>query len=338
MLLTTLRTAPTTILRTTHPFLSTSTRKMSTFQLTSYLVTPADLSAALSKNVLTKLSTAPRVIPLCASWFLPNDTRDGLSTFKASRIPHARFFDLDAVKDPASPYPHMLPSAADFAAAMGKLGIRKDDSVVVYDSRELGIFSAPRVGWTLRAFGHTNVHVLNNFRRWCEEGYPLEEGEPGEVESVEYPVPEEGLVRDRVVAFEELREVVLEQNKEGAERVQVLDARSRGRWEGSEPEPRPSLPSGHIPGSISVPVPELLDPKTKAFMPAEELRALFQKKGVDTSTPIICSCGTGVTAAVIDAALTEAGFGEENRRLYDGSWTEWAQRVKPSDNLIKKVG
>ncbi|KAF2467167.1 Rhodanese-like protein [Lindgomyces ingoldianus] len=309
---------------------------MSQYTLSSYLVTPAELNSALQKNLHSKLSTAPKIIPLCASWFLPNDGRDGRQTFKASRIPHARFFDLDAVKDPNSPYPHMLPSATDFARAMGELGVRRDDSVVVYDSKELGIFSAPRVGWTLQVFGHQNVHVLNNFRLWCEQGYPVESGEPAPVDVVEYSIPE--LDKSKVVAFEEVREIAKEQGKEGAEEVQILDARSSGRFKGTEPEPRKGLSSGHIPYSISVPASDVLDPKDKTLLPSSDLQALFKSKGVDASKPIISSCGTGVTAAVLDAALTEAGFESENRRLYDGSWTEWAQRVSPSDSLIRKIG
>ncbi|KAF2003892.1 thiosulfate sulfurtransferas-like protein [Amniculicola lignicola CBS 123094] len=310
-------------------------KAMSTYALDSYLVTPSELSAALKKNVNSKLSTAPKIVPLCASWFLPNGGRTGYETFLASHIPHARFFDVDAVKDPNSPYPHMLPSATDFAAAMGKLGIRKDDSVVVYDSKELGIFSAPRVGWTLQVFGHANVHVLNNFKVWCEEGYPVENGEPASVEEVEYPVPE--LDKSRVVAFEEVREIARELGKEGAEDVQILDARSKGRWEGVDPEPRKGLSSGHIPHSFSVPFSDLLDPTTKTLLPSSELKLLFESKGIDPSKPIIASCGTGVTAAVIDAALVEAGYPVEKKRLYDGSWTEWAQRVSPSDSLIRKT-
>lgn len=304
------------------------------YTLDSYLVSPADLNSALQKNVHSKLSTAPRVIPLCATWFLPNDGRDGRETFLAERIPHARFFDLDAVKDPYSPYPHMLPSASDFASAMSRLGIRREDSVVVYDSKELGIFSAPRVGWTLQVFGHPNVHVLNNFRKWVDEGFPTESGEPKPVQKVDYAVPD--LDQAKVVAFDEVREIARELGKEGAEEVQILDARSLGRWKGVDPEPREGLSSGHIPHSISVPISDLLDPKDKTLLPASELQAVFKSKGVDPSKPIINSCGTGVTAAVIDAALTEAGFPTQQRRLYDGSWTEWAQRVKPGEGLIRK--
>ncbi|KAI4137721.1 MAG: hypothetical protein L6R39_007134 [Caloplaca ligustica] len=307
----------------------------------SYIVTPKELATALTKNVPTKISTAPRVIPLCAAWFLPNDPqgRTGRRVFEEKRIPSARFFDLDAIKDHESPYPHMLPSAETFAEAMQNMGIRKDDEVVVYDTQELGIFSAPRVAWTLKVFGHPAVHILNNFRLWVEQGYPTESGKVVAVveEPSHYPVPD--LVASQVVSFGEMREIARDHGKEGSEGIQILDARSKGRWAGTEPEPRPGLPSGHMPGSINVPVSELLDPRTGTLLPGEELRKLFESKGVDPERPIVSSCGTGVTAAVVDAALGEAGFGRpEARKLYDGSWTEWAQRVSEADGLIRKNG
>lgn len=214
------------------------------FTLDSYLVTPAQLNTVLQKNIHSRLSTAPRVVPLCASWFLPNDGRNGYDTFIEERIPHARFFDLDEVKDPTSPYPHMLPTPQIFAEAMRRMGIRTEDSVVVYDSKELGIFSAPRVGWTLRAFGHENVHILNNFKKWVEEGYPTEKGPGREPYHVDYPVPE--LNTSVVVGFEEVRDIAKDMKKEGAEEVQILDARSKGRWAGTDPEPREGKSSSCI--------------------------------------------------------------------------------------------
>jgi thiosulfate/3-mercaptopyruvate sulfurtransferase len=288
--------------------------------LSSYLVTPKELSEALKKNSPSKISTAPRTVAVCASWFLPNSPLNGLQTFREKRIPNSRFFDLDKVIDKHSPYPHMLPTASDFAKAMSGLGIKKDDTVVVYDSQESGIFSAPRVGWTLKAFGHDSVHVLNNFKLWVEEGYPTESGEFWDVDTCPYPIPQ--FNASRLIEFDEVKEVVKDHNKEGAEGVQILDARPAGRWSGKDPEPRPGLESGHMPGSISVPVSDLLDPVSKAILPGDQLRKIFESKGIDPEKRIINSCGTGVTAAVIDAALSEAGYGsEENRRLYDGSWT-----------------
>ena len=286
----------------------------------SYLVSPTELHEALKKNPPSPISPDPRVIPLCASWFLPNDERTGIQTFREQRIPKARFFDLDKVIDKRSPYPHMLPNPKGFAAAMSELGIRKEDTVVVYDTKELGIFSAPRVGWTLKVFGHPKVHILNNFKLWVEQGLPTESGELYSVECCPYPIPTEQV--DRVATFENVKEVAQDYNKEGAEGVQVLDARPNGRFTGKDPEPREGLSSGHLPGSINIPFSAMLDPETKAFLPTDKIKKIFEEKGVDPSEPIISSCGTGVTACVLETALEEAGIGSpETRRVYDGSWT-----------------
>ncbi|EPE04671.1 thiosulfate sulfurtransferase [Ophiostoma piceae UAMH 11346] len=304
----------------------------------SYLVAPKELSEALKKNPPSPISTDPRVIPLCASWFMPNDPegRTGIQVFRKQRIPKARFFDLDKVIDRRSPYPHMLPSAKDFAAAMSELGIRREDTVVVYDSKELGIFSAPRVGWTLKTFGHPKVHILNNFRAWVEDGLPTETGEMYSVECCVYPIPD--IDETKVASYDDVRKIASDHNKEGPSGVQIIDARSSGRFTGEAPEPRPGLSSGHMPGAVNIPFDAVLDPATKKFLSADKLRAIFESKGLDTEKPIVSSCGTGVTACVIETALGEAQFGPpESRRVYDGSWTEWAQRVSPSDSLIKKT-
>lgn len=292
----------------------------------SYIVTPKELSDALKtkKKISTRLSIAPRVIPLCASWFLPNDPqgRTGWRVFNEKRIPSARFFDLDAIKDHDSPYPHMLPTAEYFAKLMQGLGIRRDDTIVVYDTQELGLFSAPRVGWTFQVFSHPKVHLLNNFRLWVEQEYPTESGEVANrtEEPRDYPVPP--ISAGKVALFAEVKDIATDYGNDEAKGVQVLDARSKGRWAGTEPEPRPGLPSGHIPGSISIPMSELIDPQKGTLLSKQQLRKIFEGKGINPHKPIITSCGTGVTAAIIDAALDEAGFGSsEDRKLYDGSWT-----------------
>jgi thiosulfate/3-mercaptopyruvate sulfurtransferase len=214
----------------------------------------------------------------------------------------------------------MLPSPKEFAAAMSELGIRREDIVVVYDSKELGIFSAPRAAWTFQVFGHPRVHVLNNFRLWVDQGLPTEHGEVYTVECGMYPIPE--MDEAKVASFETVREVAQDANKEGAEGVQVLDARSSARFSGKAPEPREGLSSGHMPGAINIPFDMVLDPGTKAFLPKEKLKDIFEQKGVDPAKPIISSCGTGVTACVLETALNVAGIGApEKRRVYDGSWT-----------------
>ena len=292
------------------------------YTLASYFITPQELSAALKKNVPTKISTSPRTVPICAAWFMPNDPekRTGLGSFKQKRIPQARFFDVDAVKDHDSPYPHMLPTCEAFAEAMSNMGIRRDDELVVYDTEELGLFSAPRVAWTMRVYGHPKVHVLDNFRLWVQQGYPVEAGPPEVPNISKYPEPSYNT--DMVVKFAEMKTIGYDNGKEGAEEIQILDARSQGRYEGSEAEPRPGLRSGHMPGSTNVPFQELLDPETKTLLPREKLRSVFESKQLDPSKPIITSCGTGVTAAIIEAALKVSEFGKEHdRRLYDGSWT-----------------
>ena len=240
--------------------------------------------------------------------------------FELKRIPSARFFDLDIVKDPDSVYPHMLPTAEGFAQAMSDLGLKRDDTLVVYDSEELGIFSAPRVAWTLRVFGHPSVHVLNNFKLWVKQGLPTETGPVPEPEKSSYAVPT--LNPDRVAAYREIKSIAMDHGKEGSDHIQVIDARSKGRFDGTEPEPRPGLSSGHIPGSYNVPLAEILHPTDKTILPPEQLRQVFEGKGLDPEAPIISSCGTGVMAAVLDAALSEAAFGPETEhRVYDGSWT-----------------
>ncbi|OAX78167.1 hypothetical protein ACJ72_07527 [Emergomyces africanus] len=305
--------------------------------LSSYVVTPKELNDALKKNLRTKISTSPRVIPLCATWFMPNDPakRTGVEAFKKCRIPQARFFDLDAVKDHDSPYPHMLPTKEGFQEAMRSLGIRRDDELVVYDSEEVGLFSAPRVGWTLRVFGHNHVHVLNNFKIWVQEGYPTECGDVAPEEQSNYDVGD--YAPAMVAHFAEMKEIAKDYVKARSEDIQILDARAEGRFTGKDSEPRPDLPSGHMPGSTNLPFLELLDPVTKALLPAPELRKIFKARGINPTKPTISSCGTGVTAAIIELALKEADdTAFENRRIYDGSWTEWAQKVTEASGLIRK--
>lgn len=305
-----------------NPLYAKSQQQQRSISLSSYIVSPKELNDALKKNVRTKISTSPRVIPLCAAWFMPNDPegRKGVDVYKQKRIPHARFFDIDVVKDPESPYPHMLPSKERFAQAMRTMGIRRDDEIVVYDTEEQGLLSAPRVGWTMRFFGHPNVHVLDNFRLWVREGYPVEEGEVSVDEPTDYQV--DNFTPERVVHFQEIKEIAEDHGKEGADGVQIVDARPSPRWSGAGKEPRPGLPSGHMPGSVNVQLSDLVEPDTRTLLPAPELKRVFISKGIDPTRSVITTCGSGVTAAVVDIALEKAEFVPfENRRLYDGSWT-----------------
>lgn len=296
----------------------------------SFIVSPKELQEELAKNIS---ASSQKTIPVSAEWFLPNDGRDGRQEFLKRRIPGARFFDLDAIKDPLSPYPHMVPTASVFAEAMKDMGISREDIVVVYDSPTLGIFSAPRAAWTFKVFGHPQVYLLNNFKQWVDEGRPTESGLEKPIEKTEYPAVEPD--HSMISSFEEIKDIA--QSDANGKKIQIIDARPNGRWLGKDPEPRPGLSSGHVPKSISLPFSSLIDQTTKKLKSSEELKQILSISGIDPSSDVEkrLMCGTGVTAVVLDVALEQAGIGG-NKKVYDGSWTEWAQRVDESSGLIVK--
>lgn len=238
---------------------------------------------------------------------------------------------MDIIRDNSSPYPQMLPSASHFADSVSQLGITPDDVVVVYDPFEVGFYSAPRVAWMFRLFGHTRVYVLNNFRLYVGEGHPVAQGEIHMPERSEYPV--RGMDESKVIAFEQLKDMI--QQGTGAD-VQILDARVPGRFTGFDPEANAALSSGHMPKSINVPLASMLDTEAQTMLPAIQLKGLFAAAGVDPVKPKILTCNSGVTAAALDMALSESKFDEAPRRIYDGSWSEWALRAGPDDGLIEK--
>ena len=207
--------------------------------LSSFLVSPRELQAALEQ----KPKPERPIIPLSAAWFLPNDPekRTGTVSFAKQHIPGSRFFDLDKISDTSSPYPHMLPESTVFEYEMGKLGIRREDTVVIYDTAELGIFSAPRVAWTLKVFGHPKVHLLNNFKMWVDEGRPTESATPNiDVQSEEYHIPQPRDIGKHAARFQEIKDNV--QNQKALEKSPILvDARPAARWHGISPEPRPGV-------------------------------------------------------------------------------------------------
>jgi thiosulfate/3-mercaptopyruvate sulfurtransferase len=252
------------------------------------------------------------VTVLDASWYLPGTDRNPKSEYAAVHIPSAVFFDIDAVCDHRTALPHMLPPPEEFSAATGALGINDGKPVVVYDGA--GIFSAPRVWWMLRAMGHEEVAVLNGgLPKWQREGRPLEAGTvtPLPARHIARPVP--ALVR----SIDDMRE-----NLE-TKAAQVLDARGAPRFTASAPEPRPGVRGGHIPGSRNVHYARLLT-EEGTYKTAAELRSLFVGEHIDLTAPIVTSCGTGVTAAVLLLGLVLAGA--RDVALYDGSWTEWGSR------------
>ena len=253
----------------------------------------------------------PDVVVIDASWHMPATNRDGRREFLAGHIPGAAFFDLDAVSDHTSPLPHMLPSPEDFASAMGALGVSNDVRVVVYDAA--GLFSAPRLWWMLRIFGHEHVAILDGgLPKWTAEGRPLDKGEAHPTARVFTPHFNAAAVAD----VAQVRDAL------DSGSAQVLDARAAPRFLGQAPEPRAGLASGHMPGALNLPMTDLIaDGRLKE---PDALEAALTAIGVSGDKPVITSCGSGVSAAVITLAL--ARLGRPIGRLYDGSWTEWGGR------------
>ncbi|KAK6521335.1 hypothetical protein TWF506_001558 [Arthrobotrys conoides] len=319
-------------------------------KMTLRLLPPSLLKPLLLKSP-SHLSPLPQLIPINATWFLPNDPqkRTGRTAHNLLRIPHSRFFDIDEVKDHTINLPHMFPSPKTFVDSMRRLKIRREDHLVFYDSFEQGILAAPRAAWTARLMGHEKVSVLNNFKVYVQEGYEVVKGEEdildyeGRELSSEQEYPEDITAEvDRIVSYDEILTLAKENlsllsTGKLSHDIQILDARPSGRFTGKDPEPRAGLSSGHLPGSTSVPFVSLLG-NNGEFLEPGKLREILESAGVkDDGKTKITSCGTGVTASVIDLALEEAGFGEAvgKRRVYDGSWTEWAQ--KADKELILKA-
>lgn len=256
--------------------------------------------------------SSPDLIILDGSWHLPTENRDAKKEYLAGHIPGALFFDIDDLSDEKSSLPHMLPSTVKFASRMKKMGIGDGARIVVYDTT--GIFSAARVWWTFRAMGHRDVAVLNGgLRKWKAEGRPLEEGPPPKRSERHYsPLQNTEIIRD----LEDMKALL---KKNG---VQIVDARPAGRFEGTDPEPRPGLRKGHIPGSKNLPSQQLLNPDG-TYKSAEEIKKLFEGIGIDVTKPVVTTCGSGVTASMLALALAVAG--QTNAAVYDGSWAEWGR-------------
>lgn len=262
---------------------------------------------------------APNLRVVDATYFLPGAGRDAREEYDRRHIPGAVFFDIDRIRDPENPLPHMLPSASAFAGEVGRLGIGDGARIVAYDTH--GLMSAARAWWMFRVFGHQDVAVLDGgLPKWQSEGRPLDDGPVRPVER-RFTVRVNGLMaRDRAQMLA---------NVAGG-REQVLDARSRGRFEGADPEPRPGLRAGHIPGSRNLPFTDLIDPARQTMLPPEELKQRFAEAGLDMTRPVVTTCGSGITAAVLALGLQLVGHRDVG--LYDGSWAEWGE---PDDTPVE---
>lgn len=260
-----------------------------------------------SEQLATELGS-PELRIVDASFYLPAQKRDADAEYAAGHLPGAVRFDHDKVADHSTDLPHMVPSPDVFADAVGRMGIRETDRIVIYDGP--GLFSAPRAWWLFRTMGARNVFVLDGgLDGWKAEGRPLETAVPRPQPVVFQPTFD----ADRVIDIESMRKIV-----ENGSR-QVADARSSGRFSGTEAEPRQGLRSGHMPGARNLPSGAFAE--RGRLKPLSELRTLIREAGIDLDRPVVTSCGSGITAAIITLALES--LGHSDNALYDGSWTEW---------------
>jgi thiosulfate/3-mercaptopyruvate sulfurtransferase len=261
----------------------------------------------------------PHVRIVDSSFKLPGITPTAREDYDRTHIPGALFFDIDDICDPGTNLPHMIPSPDLFARKVGALGIGDDDRVVVYDSA--GLSSAGRAWWMLRIFGHHDVALLDGgLPKWRAEGRPLDTMPPSPQPRSFTARFDRSLIRSKQGLLESL----------ASHGEQVVDARAAGRFDGTTPEVRPGLRSGHIPGSRNVPYELVIDPRTRRLKSAEELTRLFRDAGVALDRPIVTSCGSGVTACALAFALHL--IGHPGAAVYDGSWSEWGL---PGDTPIE---
>lgn len=269
------------------------------------LVSTEWLAAALGRPDLVVMDTTK---------YLPNEPKDGLTEFRTAHIPGARFFDIDAIADPDTSLPHMVPSPGRFARMVGALGVGNGSFCVFYDQK--GLASAARGWWMMGLFGHDRAAVLDGgLPKWVREGRPVESGDPAT------PAPATFLPAYRPARLRGVGDLMANLDSKAE---LVLDARAGNRFRAEVPEIRPGIRAGHIPGSANLPYTELLAPDQTLLAPAA-LRQKLAAAGIDGSRPVVTSCGSGVTACILTLAMTQAGL--PAGAVYDGSWTEWGGRT-----------
>ncbi|MBR72075.1 MAG: 3-mercaptopyruvate sulfurtransferase [Rhodospirillaceae bacterium] len=262
-------------------------------------------TAWLSNNIEN-----PKLKILDASWYLPTDMRNPYAEYIDNHIPGSQFFDIEKISETKTNLPHMIPNAKFFSTKMRSLGISCDDSIVVYDTK--GVFSSPRAWWMLRIFGHDDVAVLQG-------GMPAWIASKNNTDNVKKNFPAGNFKAvfnpDLIKNFSDINLNLKTQTE------QLIDARSKGRFDGLDPEPRPGLRSGHIPRSINLPYSLLLDKTSMNLLTPEEIKTLAKNAGIDFTKPIITTCGSGISAALLALAFFTIGHTETS--VYDGSWAEW---------------
>ncbi|HKL46996.1 MAG TPA: 3-mercaptopyruvate sulfurtransferase [Roseovarius sp.] len=268
-----------------------------------------DPKTLVSTDWLAAHMRDPDLRILDGSYYLPDAGRDAKAEYEKAHIPGARFFDIDDVADSRSDLPHMAPPVEKFMSRMRAMGVGDGHQVVVYDGA--GLFSAARVWWLFKLMGHSDVAVLDGgFPKWVAEGRAVEDMAP--------------LIRDRHMTVRRQAHLVRDVTQVSAASKlrdhEIIDARSAGRFRGEDPEPRPGMRAGHIPGSKNVHYASLLNDDQTMKSP-QDTRAIFEAAGVDLSKPAITTCGSGVTAAILSLAM--ARMGKDDFSLYDGSWSEW---------------
>ncbi|XP_075407095.1 3-mercaptopyruvate sulfurtransferase isoform X2 [Tenrec ecaudatus] len=289
-------------------------------QLFRALVSAQWVAEALQARV------GPSLQLLDASWYLPKLGRDARREFEERHIAGAAFFDLDQCSDRTSPYDHMMPSPTQFADYVGSLGVGAATHVVVYDASDQGLYSAPRVWWMFRAFGHRTVSLLDGgLRHWKHLGLPLSSGKSQRTHAEFHAQLDPAFLK----TFDDIKENLV------ARTFQVVDARAAGRYRGTEPEPREGIEPGHIPGTVNMPFTDFLTTEGLEKSP-EEISRMFQEKKVDLSRPLVATCGSGVTACHV--ALGAYLCGKPDVAVYDGSWVEWYMRAQPEEVLSEGRG
>lgn len=295
-----------------------------------YILTPQQAHEALTSSAATS-GSAGRTIPISTAWFWPDDPLipnglTGLEAFITRHIPHSLFWDFEGVSDTGSQLPHMVPSAARLASATHALGIVRTDRLIIYDSAEIGLITAPRVAWLLRIFGYPNVHILDNFHLWVQQGLPVESGppppaldQPPQLSSSDDPV--DSWPGSTVASFDQVRTLSQAMGTNSAD-AQLIDSRLESMFRGQEPDSIPGVPSGHVPNALNVPWDRVRDPDKKGLRSVEELTTLFEACGVTRERPAVSMCHVGISAVLLDTALEKAGFGGkmEERKIFDGSY------------------